>query len=328
MSACSLQEVVGEPLSVEQRYALVDRASATKTRPTLTRARASQTAEMPSAGRGSTTTGPNDCSGEPRVCIKKSIDKQRVLSRRVSRGSGLKAKRHLDRDFDKRKAEAELIGGVERGVCAERGAQRGLLGEDALHVGPQDRHAEHGGQREVALNNLECKLAARIQEEAERRKSEVRATSDRIENVTARLEQFEIKDKGNEKDEEPVRINATGCEPRHVIVDGWPERPPKEHVEHEAKKWLEKLDCGEICRSPHAPRKHGEVVKARVKYPFFAKAHFCMAKAIARRKPGERPTYIVTNAEAGMTRRKILEATDGARPNISEGVELDDSGVC
>lgn len=56
---------------------------------------------------GSTTSEPSSLSAGPQV--KDSIDKQRVLARRVSGGQDPKTRTNLDRDFDKCDDEPELI---------------------------------------------------------------------------------------------------------------------------------------------------------------------------------------------------------------------------
>lgn len=112
----------------------------------------------------------------------------------------------------------------------------------------------------------------------------MRATSGRISDIMARLEQLEMRDKGTENNIESEKNRGGTWRPSHVIAGGWPERSPTELVERDAKRWFDKLEVIDRCLAPHAPRKRQSSYGACL-----AKAHFCIVKAIRRRMPGDGP---------------------------------------
>lgn len=169
--------------------------------------------------------------------------RQRLLFRRTSRGSDAK-RWNLDRDSDKCEDEPELVPADETMEPAAPPQPAVSSGEGAPSEAPSSNLREKmdfmldrksgmlSTEVSMALIGLDCKPATRIQKEAESRKSEVQATSDRIDVAMARLEQLEMRNKGKEKDGESAKENPTAWRPLHVIVGGWPERSAKELADH------------------------------------------------------------------------------------------------
>lgn len=166
-----------------------------------------------------------------------------VVTRRARGGPDPKTKRSLEKQFDKCDDDPEPIRADEPMKPAAL-LQAAASSADGVPVEaqPGDFWATMDLISEVtiALDGLENKLATKSQAEAECRKSEARATKARIGDVMVSLEHPETRVRAREHSRDG-QGECRGMEARHVIIGGWSERSPRELVEREAKRWLEKL---------------------------------------------------------------------------------------
>lgn len=124
-----------------------------------------------------------------------------------------------------------------------------------------------GQEFTTALHAVETRLGTEIQKEREERSAEGKNTNSRIDEIADRLFKLETKEPELSTSVPVTTPSQQGVwVSRHLVFGGWKDSAPREQIESDSRKWVEKLPeatRGQLLM-PYAPKKFGEIAKCKV----------------------------------------------------------------